>query len=74
MIIDIPDVLREVVKESGARPTHPGAEDILDGPIAREVDRVAAEYGEIADRKWKTVCLTCARSLEPAGGRGPTSH
>lgn len=29
MIIDNPEILREVVKESGAHPTHPGAESLL---------------------------------------------
>jgi MoaA/NifB/PqqE/SkfB family radical SAM enzyme len=55
MIIDHPEILRKVVQEGGARPTHPGAEDILNGRIARDLDRAAAEYGEIADREWKAM-------------------
>jgi MoaA/NifB/PqqE/SkfB family radical SAM enzyme len=53
MIIDHPNILRAVVKEGGARPTHPGAEDILTGNIARDIDRAAVQYGEIADREWE---------------------
>ncbi|MFA7203961.1 MAG: radical SAM protein, partial [Candidatus Caldatribacteriota bacterium] len=37
-IIDQPDALRSIVLESGARPTHPGAETVLMGDIARFLD------------------------------------
>jgi MoaA/NifB/PqqE/SkfB family radical SAM enzyme len=66
MIIDHPEILRAVVEEGGARPTHPGAEDILKGDLARDIDRTAAEYGEIADREWDSMCAACGR---PAGRR-----
>ncbi|MDI6825205.1 MAG: radical SAM protein [Bacillota bacterium] len=43
-IIDAPAALRDIVAESGARPTHPGAESILRGALARELDERAAEW------------------------------
>ena len=52
MIIDHPHILREVVKESGAHPTHPGAETILT-TFAADMDRYAHAYGELADALWE---------------------
>lgn len=52
-IIDNPDALRAIVTESGARPTHPGAETILDGPTAGSLDQKAERWGVIADGIWK---------------------
>ncbi len=70
MIIDHPNILRAVVKEGGARPTHPGAEDILTGIIARDIDRSAVEYGEIADREWEMMrasfCQFADHRIDPA--------
>ncbi|MDF9408991.1 MAG: pyrroloquinoline quinone biosynthesis protein PqqE [Pelotomaculum sp. PtaB.Bin013] len=48
-IIDNPDALRAIVAESGALPTHPGAETILDGPVAESLDQKAARWGVVAD-------------------------
>lgn len=45
-IIDNPQVLREIVKESGARPTHPGADDILKGEVAQFLDNLSGEWRE----------------------------
>jgi len=52
MIIDNPTVLREVVKEGGAHPTHVGAETIIT-ELAESIDQYAAEYGTLADLAWK---------------------
>ncbi len=52
MIIDHPQVLREIVATHGARPTRPGADSIITS-FADQLDAYAKEYGEIADRKWK---------------------
>jgi len=41
-IIDNPQMLRDIVKESGARPTHTGADDILKGSVAEYLDRLSA--------------------------------
>jgi len=58
MIIDNPWVLREVVKEGGARPTHPGAETIIGPEIGGFLDRYACEYARYAEaafREYKKV-------------------
>jgi MoaA/NifB/PqqE/SkfB family radical SAM enzyme len=51
IIIDHPALLREIVGRFGAKPTHPGADALLDD-LKDELDRYAAEYGEIADAEW----------------------
>ena len=51
MIIDHPHVLREVVRESGARPTYEGGEAILT-KAADGLDRYACRWGELADGEW----------------------
>lgn len=49
-IIDNPQALREMVAESGAYPTHPGAETVLEGPIAEYLDQLAARWQAEAGR------------------------
>jgi len=44
-------VLRDVVAESGAHPTHEGAETIIN-ELAPSLDQYAAEYGKLADEVW----------------------
>jgi len=51
-IIDNPHILREVVEEGGAHPTHPGSESIIT-TLAPALDDYAERYGEIADRSWE---------------------
>jgi MoaA/NifB/PqqE/SkfB family radical SAM enzyme len=51
MVIDHPHILREVIEQSGAHPTHPGAEAILT-QFAPELDRYALVYGKLADALW----------------------
>ena len=51
MIIDHPHVLRETVRESGARPTCAGAGGIITG-LAAGLDRRAAEWAAVADAEW----------------------
>lgn len=48
-IIDNPRALREMVTESGARPTHPGADAVLSGERARFLDRLSVSWHETAD-------------------------
>jgi sulfatase maturation enzyme AslB (radical SAM superfamily) len=43
-IIDHPDALRAIVLESGAKPTHPGAETVLTGKIADYLDNISAKW------------------------------
>jgi MoaA/NifB/PqqE/SkfB family radical SAM enzyme len=53
-IIDNPEVLREVVRESGARPSYVGAETIIEDPVVRaHLDAYAREWGAIAERVWR---------------------
>jgi len=52
MIIDNPHMLREIVAKCGARPTHPGADNIVT-TIAPQIDENARKYGELADEEWR---------------------
>ena len=47
-IIDHPHQLRTIVLESGARPTHEGAEDVLNGEIARFLDNISYNWREMS--------------------------
>jgi MoaA/NifB/PqqE/SkfB family radical SAM enzyme len=60
-IIDNPVVLREVVKEGCAYPTHTGAETIIN-ELAPSLDKYAAEYGVLADQAWDQM----RREISPA--------
>jgi len=53
MIIDHPNILREVVKETNAHPTCEKAEEILTGSIASELNRIALEWKEKATPIWE---------------------
>ncbi len=52
MIIDVPEVLRDVVTVCGAHPTHAGAEAVIE-ELAAEIDGYAESYREMADCKWQ---------------------
>ncbi len=52
MIIDNPDVLRSVVAEGGAHPTHAGAETILAPGLSGHLDDYARRYAGLADPVW----------------------
>jgi len=45
-IIDHPKDLRAIIAESGAHPTHEGAESILEGEIAQFLDNLSAQWQE----------------------------
>ena len=47
-IIDNPEQLREMVEESGAKPTHPGADNIFEEDVASQLDDLAERWGEIS--------------------------
>jgi hypothetical protein len=52
MIIDNPHVMRDVIRKTGARFTHPGAEEIY--TVNRDrMDAYAARWGRLADRIWR---------------------
>lgn len=44
--------MREIVAETGAYPTHDGAETII-GCLAKPLDKYASDYKKIADRAWE---------------------
>jgi MoaA/NifB/PqqE/SkfB family radical SAM enzyme len=58
MIIDSPEILRELVSKYGARPTHPGAESIIT-ELAEQIDENAKRYKELADAEWETFYAPC---------------
>ncbi|ACA60223.1 radical SAM protein [Candidatus Desulforudis audaxviator] len=43
-IIDVPSALREIMTESGAKPTHDGAGDVLKEKVGEHLDRRAAAW------------------------------
>lgn len=51
-LIDVPEDLRAMISESGAWPSHEGADTILYNETAANMDAVAAAWKEEADRKW----------------------
>jgi MoaA/NifB/PqqE/SkfB family radical SAM enzyme len=59
MIIDNPHVYREVIEESGAYFTHPGAEEIVTD-MAMDMDQYAARFGVLAERVWQDEYLNQA--------------
>jgi MoaA/NifB/PqqE/SkfB family radical SAM enzyme len=54
MLIDEPHVIRDVVCSTGARPTHPGADDMITD-YADAMDEYAAGFKAIADEAWATL-------------------
>jgi MoaA/NifB/PqqE/SkfB family radical SAM enzyme len=50
MIIDNPEILRSVVRESGARPTHPGAETLVTD-LASSLDDYARGLRKVIERE-----------------------
>ncbi|MFQ6091456.1 MAG: radical SAM protein [bacterium] len=66
MIIDTPHILRDAVKETGAFPTHPGAEAIITD-FAPALDRYAEQWRVHADAAWEKI-----KDRIPA--RNPLSH
>ncbi|HAJ33043.1 MAG TPA: radical SAM protein [Candidatus Atribacteria bacterium] len=51
-IIDNPDVLKEIVKESGARPLYPGAEDVISENSNKILNKKAKEWAEVSNHIW----------------------
>ncbi|MCG2796456.1 MAG: radical SAM protein, partial [Actinomycetia bacterium] len=52
MIIDVPEILRDVVTVCGARPTHDGAEAVIED-LAGDIDRYSESYRKMADPEWR---------------------
>jgi MoaA/NifB/PqqE/SkfB family radical SAM enzyme len=53
MLIDQPDVGREIFNSEGAYPTHAGAEEIFTG-LSEQMDEYSQQYGKIADPAWES--------------------
>lgn len=53
MLIDHPDVGREIYSTEGVYPTHNGAEEIFTG-LAEAMDQYSSAYAGIADPVWET--------------------
>jgi len=51
-LIDNPAALRDIVAESGAKPTHEGAETVLGGDIGAFLDRRSAEWAEKVEKEF----------------------
>jgi MoaA/NifB/PqqE/SkfB family radical SAM enzyme len=52
-VIDNPEVLRKVVKDTGAKPSYPGAETIIEDPTVRaHLESYAEEWGRLAEQAW----------------------
>lgn len=52
MLIDRPSVFRKYAEKYGARPTHPGAETLIED-LADGLDEKARRWKEVADRCWR---------------------
>lgn len=52
MIIDNPERLREIIKETHPYFTHPGAEEVVT-TMKEEMDAYAARFGAFADKVWR---------------------
>lgn len=61
-IIDNPSALRAIVAESGAQPTHEGADAILSGDLAAALDQRAAAWAKVADPIWEARQASAAQS------------
>lgn len=55
MIIDDPDILRQAVIKTGARPTHEGADVILNGHVRTGLDEYAQRMRSITEPIWETI-------------------
>jgi MoaA/NifB/PqqE/SkfB family radical SAM enzyme len=70
MLIDHPEVGRELFRAEGAYPTHEGADGIFN-ELAPAMDRYATDYGAIADAAWEKEFGGAPRPVKRAGeGKG----
>jgi MoaA/NifB/PqqE/SkfB family radical SAM enzyme len=67
MLIDEPHVIRDIVRGTGAHPTHPGADDMITS-YADAIDAYAAEFKTVADAAWQTMRPHEAPYGTPADG------
>lgn len=55
MIIDNPQVLREAVAKTGAKPSHEGAEVILSGKVKDDLDEYSWRMHELTAGEWEKI-------------------
>jgi len=53
MIIDNPHILRSAVKLTGAKPTHQGAEKLLEGKLREKIDEYCRIWHKISKPEWE---------------------
>ncbi|MEJ2726471.1 MAG: radical SAM protein, partial [Deltaproteobacteria bacterium] len=63
MIIDNPEVMRSLIAKTGARFTHPGAEEIYT-THRQQMDLYARNWGILADRVWEEEYLPAVQDEE----------
>jgi len=68
MLIDHPEVGREMFASAGAYATHEGADAIFTG-LAGQMDEYAGEYAEIADQAWEREYEGNDRRKARSGGK-----
>lgn len=63
-IIDNPSVLLEVIRESNARPTCEGADEIIENKSIREhLNSYSEQWGKIADEAWSSDDYKCGTDV-----------
>jgi MoaA/NifB/PqqE/SkfB family radical SAM enzyme len=68
MLIDHPEVGREIYQTEGVYPTHRGADEIFTG-LSAKMDDYAESYAEVADKVWdKEFCGKPGRPLKKQCG------
>jgi len=76
-LIDVPQALRDIVAESGARPTHRGAESVLSGRVADVLDKRSAEWAKTCAPIWAKRCARRAADIssrdQAVGGKASAS-
>ena len=56
MMIDNPHVIREIIKNTGAKPTDDGAKAMIqDENFKANLDKIAEEFAPYAEKEWKEV-------------------
>ena len=70
MLMDHPDVGRELFSSQGVYPTHEGAEAIFTS-LAGAMDDYSRRYGEIADQAWEKEFSGTASHVKKAGNAKP---
>jgi len=74
MIIDNPHVMRELIKETKPRFTHPGAEEIYTKK-SQEMDAYAEHFAELADTVWQNEYIKGQdESIAKEEGKGITER